>query len=81
MLTLVIMVLVGMIPVQLVQQLDHVGVAIGAGELIAGAVKAEDELVGLLFRRGLVNDAGHDSVSGIMHNLMPVGLWLAAAGR
>lgn len=46
-LTLIVMILMCVVPIQLVQKLDNIRVAVGAGELIASAVEAEDELVGL----------------------------------
>jgi hypothetical protein len=43
-LTLIVMELAGVIPIQFVQELDHVGVGIGSGKAVACAVETEDEL-------------------------------------
>ncbi len=40
-----------MVPVQLVQKLDYIGIAVGATEGVACAIKAEDELIRLIIGR------------------------------
>lgn len=46
--TLIVVVLVRMVAIQLVQDFDNIGIGTRSAELVAGAIKAQDELVGLL---------------------------------
>lgn len=56
--TLVVMELVGIMTVQLVQELDHIGIGIGPTEGVSSAIEAENKLVGLF---GLSSNGGNHS--------------------
>jgi hypothetical protein len=49
-LTLIIMELVGVLSIDLVQELDDICVAVGTRETVPGAVEEQDDLLGLLGR-------------------------------
>lgn len=46
--TLVVVVLMRTVAVEVVQDLDDVGIRVGSAERIAGAIEAQNKLVGLM---------------------------------
>lgn len=53
-LTLIVVILVRSIAIKLAQKFDHIRVRIGAGECVASAIKAQNQLLGRLARGSLL---------------------------